>query len=394
MRRLISSESVTEGHPDKLADFISDSILDAILEVDSQARVAAETVLTNGLALITGETRHQGSVDIQKVVRDAAREVGYTRAEYGFDAEHSGVILAINQQSPDIAIGVDHSQESGSGDELDRIGAGDQGIMFGYAIDETPELMPLPIMLAHRLAQRLARVRKDSVLDWLRPDGKTQVTLEYENGVPVRLDTVLVSAQHHESASLDEVRAGIRREVIEPVVGDLLGKATHVLVNPTSRFVIGGPQGDAGLTGRKIIVDTYGGAAPHGGGAFSGKDPTKVDRSGSYYARYIAKNVVAAGVAARCQIQLAYAIGVARPVGMYIDTFGTGQVPDHRISAAVSELFDARPAAMIRELGLARPIYRATSAYGHFGRDGFTWERTDRAEDLREALGLGETERA
>ncbi len=385
MRKLISSESVTEGHPDKLADFISDSILDAILSVDSDARVAAETVLTNGLALITGETRYSGSVDLTRVVRDAVREVGYTDAEYGFDAVHSAVMLAVNEQSPDIAMGVDSSTESGSGDELDLIGAGDQGIMFGYAVDETPQLMPLPITLAHGLARRLAEVRKDGSVPWLRPDGKTQVTVAYEDGKPVGIDTVVVSAQHHPEVSTEEVRRVLLDEVIRASIDDSLLDSTRLFINPTGRFVIGGPQGDAGLTGRKIIVDTYGGAAPHGGGAFSGKDPTKVDRSGSYYARYMAKNVVAAGLAARCQIQLAYAIGVARPVGLYVDTFGTGLLSDARLSSVLADVFDARPSAMIRELGLKRPIYSATSAYGHFGREEFPWEQTDRVKQLQEA---------
>lgn len=385
MRKLISSESVTEGHPDKLADFISDSILDAILSVDSDARVAAETVLTNGLALITGETRYSGSVDLTRVVRDAVREVGYTDAEYGFDAVHSAVMLAVNEQSPDIAMGVDSSTESGSGDELDLIGAGDQGIMFGYAVDETPQLMPLPITLAHGLARRLADVRKDGSVPWLRPDGKTQVTVAYEDGKPVGIDTVVVSAQHHPEVSTEEVRRVLLDEVIRASIDDSLLGSTRLFINPTGRFVIGGPQGDAGLTGRKIIVDTYGGAAPHGGGAFSGKDPTKVDRSGSYYARYMAKNVVAAGLAARCQIQLAYAIGVARPVGLYVDTFGTGLLSDARLSSVLADVFDARPSAMIRELGLKRPIYSATSAYGHFGREEFPWEQTDRVKQLQEA---------
>lgn len=387
MRKLVSSESVTEGHPDKLADYISDSILDAILERDPSARVAAETVLTNGLALITGETNYSGHLDFQAVVRGAVRDVGYVQADFGFDAEHSGVILAINRQSPDIAQGVDNSRESASGDELDLLGAGDQGIMFGYAVDETPELMPLPITLAHGLARRLAQARKAGDLAWLRPDGKTQVTVVYEDGVPVALDTVVVSAQHHPDVSEDEVRRGIEEQVVRRVVDEKMLQGARLLVNPTGRFVVGGPQSDAGLTGRKIIVDTYGGAAQHGGGAFSGKDPTKVDRSGSYYARYMARNVVAAGLARRCQIQLAYAIGHAQPVGTYLETFGTGVLDDERLSALVAGIFDARPSAMIRELDLQRPIYRTTSAYGHFGRPEFPWERTDRVEELRAAAG-------
>ena len=383
MQKLISAESVTEGHPDKLADFISDSILDAILATDNDARVAAETVLTNGLAVITGETRYQGQLDLQKIVRDAVRKVGYVNADYGFDAEHSGVLLAVNEQSPDIALGVDSSTEAGSGDDLDLIGAGDQGIMFGYAVRETEELMPLPITLAHQLARRLAFVRHEGIVPWLRPDGKTQVTVVYEDGQPVGIDTVVVSAQHHPDVSTDEVRRVLREQVVGSTIDAAMLKDTRILINPTGRFVIGGPQGDAGLTGRKIIVDTYGGAAPHGGGAFSGKDPTKVDRSGSYYARYMAKNVVAAGLAERCQIQLAYAIGVARPVGVYVDTFGTGTLPDDRLSAMLDQVFDARPSAMIRQLDLQRPIYSATSAYGHFGRAEFPWERTDKVEELR-----------
>lgn len=387
MRKLITAESVTEGHPDKLADFISDSVLDAILTVDPEARAAVETVLTNGLALITGETRFEGHVDVAGIVRKAVAKIGYTDPAFGFSAEHSSVLLALNEQSPDIAQGVDRSAEAASGDADDLIGAGDQGIMFGYAVNETRELMPLPITLAHRLARRLAAVRHDGTLPWLRPDGKTQVTVTYRDGQPAGIDTVVVSAQHDPGVENTELKSALEDHVIGPALGDLLTPATTLHLNPTGRFVTGGPQGDAGLTGRKIIVDTYGGAAPHGGGAFSGKDATKVDRSGSYYARYMAKNVVAAGLASRCQIQLAYAIGVPRPVGIYVDTFGTGRLADGRLSEIVSEVFDARPAAMIRELGLNRPIYAATSAYGHFGREGFPWEKTDRVEILRSAAG-------
>jgi S-adenosylmethionine synthetase len=389
LRKLISSESVTEGHPDKLADRISDSLLDAILTVDPEARVAAETVVSTGLALITGETRHQGQIDLTQVVRQAVREVGYTDADYGFDADTAAVLLAINEQSPDIARGVDNAQEAGSGDALDRIGAGDQGIMFGYAVSETPGLMPLPITLAHGLARRLAQVRHSDLLPWLRPDGKTQVTVAYEAGEPVAVTSVVVSAQHDPDVGLGELRRQLEQEVVRHVIDPALLQDTQILINPTGRFVTGGPQGDAGLTGRKIIVDTYGGAAQHGGGAFSGKDPTKVDRSGSYYARYMAKNIVAAGLATRCQIQLAYAIGVARPVGMYVETFGTGVMSDERLSGLVSELFDARPAAMITQLDLKKPIYSATSAYGHFGRPEFPWEKTDRVNDLLEAASRG-----
>ncbi len=388
MHRLISSESVTEGHPDKLADRISDSVLDAILLEDPHARVAAETILTTGLALIAGEISCQGYVDFQAIVRRAVREVGYTNADYGIDADHSAVLIAVNEQSRDIAQGVDRAQEWDSGDAFDLIGAGDQGLMFGYAVDETPELMPLPISLAHKLTYRLAAVRKDGTLPYLRPDGKAQVTLRYDGDRAVALDTVVVSAQHDPDVDLLELRRDVIEHVVRAVVPEaLLTTATRYLVNPTGRFVQGGPTADAGLTGRKIIVDTYGGAAPHGGGAFSGKDPTKVDRSASYYARYIAKNIVAAGLARRCQVQLAYAIGVARPVGVYVDTFGTSALSEERLSEVVNALFDARPASIIAQLDLQRPIYTATSAYGHFGREGFPWERTDRVEALRaEAL--------
>ena len=385
MQRRISAESVTEGHPDKLADRISDAVLDAILERDPDARVAVETMLTTGLALVGGEIRCDGYVDIQKIVRDTVREVGYIDAAYGFDADHSSVLLAINDQSPDIAQGVDNAQEALSGDRFDRIGAGDQGLMFGYASDETPSRMPLPITLAHRLAMRLAEVRKSGELDYLRPDGKAQVTVLYQGDRPVVLDTVVLSAQHDAATDVTELRRDIVDQVVRPVVPEgLISDATRYFINPTGRFVRGGPQADAGLTGRKIIVDTYGGAAPHGGGAFSGKDPTKVDRSASYYARYIAKNVVEAGLARRLQVQLAYAIGVAHPVGVYLDAFGTSRLSDETLSRIVWEVFDARPASIIEQLDLRRPIYVPTSAYGHFGRDGFPWEATDRAAVLRE----------
>ncbi len=386
MARLVSAESVTEGHPDKLADRISDSVLDAILAQDPDARVAVETLLTKGLALVAGEVTTTADVDVQACVRGAAREVGYVDAAFGFDADHSAVLIALAEQSPDIARGVDAAVEAGSGDLRDALGAGDQGLMFGYAVDETPELMPLPITLAHRMARRLAEVRRRGELPYLRPDGKTQVTLVYEDGVATALDTVVLSAQHDDGVDLAELRADLVARVVEAVLPPGLDASrANYLVNPTGRFVEGGPAADAGLTGRKIIVDTYGGAAPHGGGAFSGKDPTKVDRSGSYYARYIAKNVVAAGLAARCQVQLAYAIGVARPVGMYVDTFGTGEVPDDRLVEAVRRCFDGRPAAVIAQLDLRRPIYTPTSSYGHFGDPSFPWERTDRVEDLRAA---------
>ena len=384
MYKLITAESVTEGHPDKLADRISDSVLDAILGIDPEARVAAETILATGLALIAGEITCRGYVDLQKIVRETVRDVGYVDATHGFDADHSAVLIAINEQSADIKVGVDRAKEASSGDRYDLIGAGDQGLMFGYAIDETPELMPMPIQYAHRLARRLAEVRRTGQLPYLRPDGKAQVTFAYEDGAPVALDAVVVSAQHEPDIAQDDLHADLRKHVIEHVVpDDMLTDATKYFINPTGRFVQGGPAADAGLTGRKIIVDTYGGAAPHGGGAFSGKDPTKVDRSGSYYARYVAKNVVAAGLATRCQVQLAYAIGVARPVGMYVDTFGTGSVPDGVLSDAVERLFDARPASVIDQLDLRRPIYTPTSSYGHFGRDGFPWEDVDRADALR-----------
>ncbi|HLU82652.1 MAG TPA: methionine adenosyltransferase [Trueperaceae bacterium] len=388
MRRLVSAESVTEGHPDKLADRVSDSVLDAILEQDPLARVAVETLLTKGLALVAGEVTTTADVDVQDKVRRAAREVGYSDAAYGFDADHSAVLIALNEQSPDIAQGVNSAQEAGSGDHLDTVGAGDQGLMFGYAIDETPELMPLPITLAHAMAKRLAEVRHAGTLTYLRPDGKAQVTLVYEDDVPVAVETVVLSAQHHPDIDLATLRDDLMKHVVDRVVPvGLSTVGARYLINPTGRFVEGGPTADAGLTGRKIIVDTYGGAAPHGGGAFSGKDPTKVDRSASYFARYIAKNVVAAGLASRCQVQLAYAIGVAKPVGMYIDTFGTGVIDDDRITAVVKRLFDARPAAIIAQLDLRRPLYTATSSYGHFGREGFPWEATDRVSSLREAAG-------
>lgn len=386
MRKLISAESVTEGHPDKLADRISDSVLDAILTLDPYARVAAETLLSTGLALVTGEITTTGYVDIQALVRETVREVGYTNSSYGFDADHSAVLVAINEQSPDIAQGVSSALEAGSGDSFDRIGAGDQGLMFGYATLETPELMPLPITLAHKLTQRLAEVRKTGVLDYLRPDGKAQVTVAYDGATPSEVTAVVLSAQHHPDVDQQRLQEDLIREVVRAVIpAHYLSDATRFYINPTGRFVIGGPQGDAGLTGRKIIVDTYGGAAPHGGGAFSGKDPTKVDRSGAYYARYIAKNIVAAGLAERCQVQLAYAIGVARPVGTYVDTFGTSKVSDENLSRLVHEVFDARPAAIIEQLGLRRPIFKATSSYGHFGRESFPWEATDRSEALKAA---------
>ncbi len=389
MLKLVTAESVTEGHPDKLADRISDGVLDAIIAQDPLARVAAETMVTTGLVLVAGEITCEGYVDLQRIVRDTVREVGYTDAAYGIDADHSSVLIAIHGQSSDIAMGVDHALESASGHSADRTGAGDQGLMFGYASDETPELMPLPIMLAHALTMRLAQVRREGLLGYLRPDGKAQVTVAYDGDEPVHIEAVVVSAQHHPEVELERLRSDLRHHVVAPCFPDgFVDENTKLYLNPTGRFVTGGPQGDAGLTGRKIIVDTYGGAAPHGGGAFSGKDPTKVDRSASYYARYMAKHVVAAGLARRCQLQLAYAIGVARPVGTYVDTFGTGVIDDRALERALAATFDARPAAIIEELDLLRPIYRATSAYGHFGRAGFSWEDLPHLDALRHAAGV------
>ncbi|SIS50732.1 methionine adenosyltransferase [Alicyclobacillus vulcanalis] len=387
-RRLFTSESVTEGHPDKICDQISDAVLDEILTYDPHARVACETSVTTGLVLVIGEITTNCYVDIPKVVRRTISEIGYTRAKFGFDAETCAVITSIDEQSPDIAQGVNRALEVRhmTDAEIDEIGAGDQGLMFGFACDETPELMPLPISLAHRLARRLAEVRKSGELPYLRPDGKTQVTIEYEGDRPVRVDTIVISTQHDEQTTLQTVERDMVERVIRPIVpAEWLDERTKYLINPTGRFVIGGPQGDAGLTGRKIIVDTYGGYARHGGGAFSGKDPTKVDRSAAYAARYVAKNIVAAGLAKKCEIQLAYAIGVARPVSISVDTYGTGQVSDERIVEIVREVFDLRPAAIIRDLDLRRPIYRQTAAYGHFGRTDIDlpWERTDKAEDIR-----------
>ena len=389
---LFTSESVTEGHPDKICDQISDAVLDEILAHDPMGRVACETCCTTGMVMVMGEISTNCYVDIPKLVRQVVLDIGYDRAKYGFDGNTCAVLTSIDEQSGDIAMGVDASLESKQGLDSAENGAGDQGMMFGFACDETPELMPLPISLAHRLALRLTQVRKSGALPYLRPDGKTQVTVEYdEENRPLRVDTVVLSTQHSDAVSLDQIRGDVIREVIRPVLpAEMLDESTRIFVNPTGRFVIGGPQGDSGLTGRKIIVDTYGGYSRHGGGAFSGKDPTKVDRSAAYAARWVAKNVVAAGLARRCEVQLAYAIGVARPVSILVDTFGTGKVSDEALSGAISRTFDLRPTAIINALDLRRPIYRQLAAYGHMGREdlGVSWERTDRVEALRAAAGL------
>lgn len=393
--RLFTSESVTEGHPDKICDQISDSILDALLTVDPQSRVAVETLVTTGLVHVAGEVTTSGYVDIPGIVRQRVTDIGYTSSDVWFDGRSCGVSVSIGEQSPDIAQGVDAAFESREGDSTDAgdvQGAGDQGIMFGYATNETPQLMPLPIWLAHRLAERLAEVRKQGVLDYLAPDGKTQVTVGYEGAVPRTVETVVLSTQHLPSVTTEQLRADVRRTVITPVLeaAGFDADAPRVLINPTGRFEIGGPQGDAGLTGRKIIVDTYGGASRHGGGAFSGKDPSKVDRSAAYAMRWVAKNAVAAGLADRCEVQVAYAIGTAAPVGLYVETFGTAHVDESRIIDAIRTVFDLRPGAIIRDLDLLRPIYAQTSTYGHFGRElpDFTWERLDRVDALRTEAGL------
>ncbi|NLM75326.1 MAG: methionine adenosyltransferase [Clostridiaceae bacterium] len=393
-KRLFTSESVTEGHPDKICDKISDSILDAILEKDPNARVACETAVTTGLVLVMGEITTECYVDIPRIVRETIREIGYDRAKYGFDCDTCAVITSIDEQSPDIALGVNQALEYKNNEvenDSKDLGAGDQGMMFGYACDETPEYMPMPIHLAHKLTERLTWVRKNNVLDYLRPDGKSQVTVEYDGDKPVRIDAIVVSTQHGSEVSYEQLKNDIMEHVIKPVIPEnLLDEKTRYYINPTGRFVIGGPQGDAGLTGRKIIVDTYGGMGRHGGGAFSGKDPTKVDRSGAYAARYVAKNIVAAGLAKRVEVQLAYAIGVAKPVSILIDTFGTGMIPDQKISEIVARNFDLRPAAIIEMLDLRRPIFSKTAAYGHFGRKDpdFTWEKLDKVEILRKEAGL------
>ena len=393
-RRLFTSESVTEGHPDKMCDQISDAILDAMLEQDPMSRVACETCTTTGLVMVMGEVTTKAYVDIQKIVRDTVAEIGYTRAKYGFDANTCGVITTLDEQSPDIAMGVNKALEAKehtmSDEEIEAIGAGDQGMMFGFATNETPEYMPYPISLAHKLALRLTEVRKNGTLPYLRPDGKTQVTVEYdENDKPIRLDAVVLSTQHDEQVSQEQIHADIKKYVFDEILpAHMVDENTKFFVNPTGRFVIGGPQGDSGLTGRKIIVDTYGGYARHGGGAFSGKDCTKVDRSAAYAARYVAKNIVAAGLADKCEIQLSYAIGVAKPTSIMVDTFGTGKLSDEKLVDMIRENFDLRPAGIIKMLDLRRPIYKQTAAYGHFGRNDLdlSWERTDKAEDLKKYL--------
>ncbi len=391
-RKLFTSESVTEGHPDKICDQISDAVLDAIIEKDPVARVACETTVTTGMIMIMGEITTNCYVDIPKVARETVEKIGYDRAKFGFDCHTCAVLTSIDEQSGDIAMGVDKSKEAKEANsEIEDYGAGDQGMMFGYACDETPELMPMPISLAHKLALRLTEVRKNGTLTYLRPDGKTQVTIEYEDETPVRVDTVVVSSQHGPEVTQEQIREDIIKNVILPIIpAELLDENTKYYINPTGQFIVGGPQGDSGLTGRKIIVDTYGGYARHGGGAFSGKDPTKVDRSAAYAARYVAKNIVKAGLAKKCEVQLAYAIGVSKPVSILVDTFGTAVIPEEKIMEIVDEVFDLRPAAIIEKLKLRRPIFQKTAAYGHFGREdaGFTWEVCDMADVIRQKAGL------
>lgn len=388
MKKFFTSESVTEGHPDKICDQISDAVLDAILAKDENARVACECMATTGMVLVTGEISTNCYVDIDKIARDTIREIGYDRAKYGFDCDTCAILTTIKDQSPDIALGVNNSVEHReSGEKADLIGAGDQGLMFGYATDETPEYMPLPISLAHKMARRLTEVRKSGTLTYLRPDGKTQITVEYDGRKPIRVDTVVVSTQHSEAVTTEQLRSDIKKYVIDPILeGGLADENTKYYINPTGRFEIGGPHGDSGLTGRKIIVDTYGGSCAHGGGAFSGKDPTKVDRSASYMLRYVAKNIVAAGLAKECHIEVAYAIGVAKPVSLFVDTNGTGVLPDERLCEIISKEFDLRPYTIIETLDLRKPIYKKTAAYGHFGREEFPWERLDRVADLKKYL--------
>jgi S-adenosylmethionine synthetase len=395
IKKLFTSESVTEGHPDKICDQISDAVLDAILEKDPMGRVACECSVTTGLVLVMGEISTSCYVDIPKIVRKTIEDIGYTRAKYGFDSDTCGVITAIHEQSEDIALGVDNALEAKNGEmsdaEINATGAGDQGMMFGYACDETEELMPMPISLAHKLAMKLSQVRKEGVLDYVRPDGKTQVTVEYDDGKPVRIDTVVVSTQHSPEVDHDTIERDIMEYVIKPIIPEnMLDKDTKYFINPTGRFVIGGPHGDSGLTGRKIIVDTYGGYARHGGGAFSGKDPTKVDRSASYATRYVAKNIVAAGLASKCEVQVAYAIGVAKPVSILVETFGTGIMEDEKIAEIVSKIFDLRPAAIIRDLDPRKTIYRQLAAYGHMGRTDINvpWEKTDKVEEIKKLAGI------
>jgi len=388
MRNYFTSESVTSGHPDKVCDNISDAVLDAILALDPTARVACECSVTTDFVLIMGEVTTTAQIDVEKVARQAIKEIGYTEKGIGFSFDEAKVLVKLNKQSPDIALGVDNSKEAkDGGDVYDKIGAGDQGIMFGYACTETEELMPLPIVLAHKMCEKLEQVRKSGELNYLRPDGKGQVTVEYEYGKPVRVDAVVLSSQHNESVTTEQLRKDLKEKVIAKVIPEkYLDENTKYYINPTGRFEVGGPNGDSGLTGRKIIVDTYGGKCPHGGGAFSGKDPTKVDRSAAYMARYVCKNVVKAGLAEKCQVQFAYAIGVAKPVSVLVDTFGTGKLSDDKIAEIIMKEFDLRPSAIIEKLELTKPVYKKTASYGHFGRDGFTWENTDKAQDLKKYL--------